>query len=726
MRSQVLQKTMIALYILVLAISIPAASTKVFEEESFSDFEKGEVKTTSLSSEGEIFPAPARQTDWESEDELLWRIVQGPGGIIYFSTGNEGKIYRRDAKGKTELWCDLEEVAAFSLAVDKNSVVYAGASPGGKIYRIPEKNISKVFCETGEEYVWDLVFNSEGDLFAATGNQGKLFKISASGEAELYYEATDKNLMDILFLDKVNDDSIYLASHDKGRIYRVYEKDKAFVLFDSGMDEIRAIVEGEEGYLYAALNTAKSLPPPPPKPPDKNEDNANTENGNKNKEAPKLALPMIMGERSSIIKIDIAGYVWPVLNMPESPIHSLLYDQDAQNVLASAGEKGKLYRIEDLNKYTLVFSTEEKYILSLLSSDQGFYFGTGQSAKLYSVDWKDRKEGEYISPVHNAETSVQWGRIRIQSDIPGGTSVKIQTRSGNTEEPDKTWSEWTKEEEIKNEQALISCPVARFYQYKLNLSGRDAKTYPLVKKVESYYAPPNRAPIIENLEVASPTKKKRPPKPPTKPKPGKNSKNNSQGSNPASAIDAKANSNPKKVKITWKVTDPEDDQLRYSLFFKGEKETVWKKIEDKLEKNTYEFSTDALPDGRYRIKLIASDIPTNPKNSAKESEHISDIFTVDNTPPKLVKKLSFDRVEKEAVVIHAVAEDDTSIISTAQYSLNAEEWLRVNPEDEIFDSRTESFSFLVNQLEEEEILVTIMVTDAEGNTVVCKLLITLD
>jgi len=232
-------------FVLATSFGALASSTKVFREKSFSDFAKGELKTTSLSSEGRLTPAPGVKEIWKGEDDLIWRIVCAPGrrdavaaGTIFFSTGNEGRIYRLPKKKKAEVFCDLSEVAAYALAVDAKGILYAGASPDGKIYRIAKKDEPTTFFETGQEYVWDLAFDKEGNLFAATGTEGKLFKISPKGKGEVYYQAPDKNLMDILLPQKIQDGSIYLASQNKGRIYRVYEKDRAFVLYDSGVDVV--------------------------------------------------------------------------------------------------------------------------------------------------------------------------------------------------------------------------------------------------------------------------------------------------------------------------------------------------------------------------------------------------------------------------------------------------------------------------------------------------------
>lgn len=711
-----------------IAISSFASTTKVFTEKNFSDFVRGEVKTSSLSSEGEISPAPAYESLWKGQDELVWKILVSGKDTLYFSTGNEGKIHVME-KDKVEVYCDLEELSVFAMAFDKNGVLYAGASPGGKIYRITEKNRAEVFFETGQKYIWDIVFDKNDNLFAATGIEGKLFKIDPKGIGEVFYQASDKNLMDILFLSNVPDESVYISTHDKGRIYRVHEKDKAFVLFDSGVDEIRAIVEGEPGYFYAALNSLKtpSTPPVPPKPSEsqKQQESDETEGGNGelNEKDIRLELPIVMGKKSSIVKLDISGYVWPFFSAPESPIHALIYDQESETLQAGIGDKGKLYSIEKPKKFTVVFSTEEKHILSFAKMGDLLYMGTSQTPNIYRINWKDRSKGEYISPVHDAKTPVKWGYIRMEGDLAEGTEVKITTRSGNTEEPDKTWSEWEKEKAFDKKQLMIGSPVARFFQYKLLMSGKDSKALPLIKKIDSYYIPPNQAPEIEKIEVRALGKSQAPPKMPVKDKDDEKSDEEGGKNDNSASIDAMAHSNQKKLKISWKVRDPEGDKLRFNLYFKGEGETIWKEIEEKLDKSFFLLTTEPFPDGRYQIKVVASDLPSNPQNTAIETEALSDPFVIDNSPPELIKELTFERINKQTVALQTAAQDKHSIISAAQYSINADEWFRVNPKDEIFDSQTESFSFVIRDMKEAEALVTFMVTDAEGNTLIEKILI---
>ena len=47
--------------------------------------------------------------------------------------------------------------------------------------------------------------------------------------------------------------------------------------------------------------------------------------------------------------------------------------------------------------------------------------------------------GTYTSSVRDAQTSAGWGRL----SWVGEGAIELQTRSGNTSNPDSTWSDWS-------------------------------------------------------------------------------------------------------------------------------------------------------------------------------------------------------------------------------------------------------------------------------------------
>jgi hypothetical protein len=60
--------------------------------------------------------------------------------------------------------------------------------------------------------------------------------------------------------------------------------------------------------------------------------------------------------------------------------------------------------------------------------------------------------------------------------------------------------------------------------------------------------------------------------------------------------------------------------------------------------------------------------------------------------------------------------DGSSVIVTIEYSLDADEWLQVFPEDQIFDALEESFRFTIEaETPRREHSVLVRAADEQGN-----------
>src|ERR1700686_2784272 len=112
----------------------------------------------------------------------------------------------------------------------------------------------------------------------------------------------------------------------------------------------------------------------------------------------------------------------------------------------------------------------------------------------------------------------------------------------------------------------------------------------------------------------------------------------------------------------------------------------------------------AIPDGAEHLKIVASDLPSNPPNSALKTERESERFEIDNTPPVIQKLegsaagMNADRSVGVAYDFQFAATDAASGIEKAQYSVDGGEWIMLAPVRGISDSKTESYSFTVRGL----------------------------
>ena len=85
----------------------------------------------------------------------------------------------------------------------------------------------------------------------------------------------------------------------------------------------------------------------------------------------------------------------------------------------------------------------------------------------------------------------------------------------------------------------------------------------------------------------------------------------------------------------WLANDDNGDSLRFQLEIRGENETAWKPLREDLRERYYSWDSTAFPDGKYRVRVTASDAPSNTPEKALTSSRESDRFLIDNMAPEI-------------------------------------------------------------------------------------------
>jgi hypothetical protein len=165
--------------------------------------------------------------------------------------------------------------------------------------------------------------------------------------------------------------------------------------------------------------------------------------------------------------------------------------------------------------------------------------------------------------------------------------------------------------------------------------------------------------------------------------------------------------------VLWTADDANDDQLEFAVYFRGENETTWKLLKDKLDTRFYSWDTTSMPDGAYYLKIVASDAPSNPTGEGLSSERESDRFVVDNTPPSIAQ-LTAESVSA-GVRVRFQASAPVSFIARAQYSLDAGDWTLVFPAGGLSDAPRENYDFQLQKISPGEHTVTVRVYDQFEN-----------
>jgi hypothetical protein len=742
-------------FFVVLAMLLPvgllqASTTASWEMTSFSDFIKGKFDGVSLGRDGRLSLAPKLDTLFTSEQPVIWSVATAPDGALYAATGHRGRIFRIEPNGTSKVIWTADRPEVFAITVDKAGVLYAATSPDGKIYRIENGKATEYF-DPKTKYIWSLAIAADGTLYAGTGDGGEVFRITGAGKGESYYSTGQGNVTDLMIDQRGR---LLAGTEPNGILYRITAKDKAFALYDSNLPEIRAVSPNSDGSVYAvalggsvakkvqgaqlsptgqsdttptvttsvtvtadAGGDIKPAPPTPPKPAETAASPAVTT-------TTAVTTDTTPVEKSAIYRINADNTVDTLWSSKEENVYDILTGPDGQ-LYFGTDASGRIYRLTPDRKLTLVAQTNESEATRLLQWRGSLLAATGNMGKIYKLG-ASAARGTYESPVFDAGSVAQWGKLRWQGE-KGAGDIALRTRSGNSLRPDATWSDWS---EPLRAGAQIPSPNARFLQYEAELSG----TGVTLENVIAAYLPQNNPPIVRSVTVLT-----------TATPASASSKAAAQSGSTASgattpysvtvtdtgdAAPVSSTGTPtqtlsraaqQQLMISWQADDPDGDKLVYELDFRGEGQRDWIVLKKDLHDTTYTIDGDALADGRYFFKVTASDREANAPASAKESDLVSSPVLIDNTPP-VIRIQSAKRAGAGADVSFD-AQDSASALRRAEYAFDAGSWTPVSPVDGIIDSPSEEFRLHIDAVPAGEHLLVIRVVDSGGNTGLAKVVL---
>jgi len=729
----------LALFLTMFATApLMAVSSGEFEVNTDKDFEKGEFVNVALQSDGKLKLGPVYNEIADLEEPYVWSLAASTSGDIFAGTGDEGKVYKIDKKGNKTIFFDTDDLEVLSLLVDKKDNLYIGTGPEGTLYKINKDGNLLWKKEVEATYIWNMAKDSKGNIFLGTGGDGgKIFKLSPRGEEiTLFVNLPEDN---ITALSVGDGDILYAGTNPSGQIYEISPQKTIKVLYDTDYEEIRSFAMDADGNLFASANSTKRriAPKPPMKAAPPKEGETGEEMGGKitdigPQQAQMLFEEMTGGQPPSklecaVYKLSPDGLVTKIWKRNGLQIYSLDLD-DRGSPIVGTGSKGLIFKLLENNRDVAIIKVEESEILSLLKRRGAFLFTTGNNGKIYEFKGKFSKSGAYISQVFDTKFPMsRFGVIQADLNTPRGTDIKISYRVGDTEEPGDFWSEWSKE--FDADSAFKVDDRARYIQFKATLLTNDTRKTPDLNSVNISYIQKNYPPRILGIVFDSEGKK------------SKNAKGASgagpefsypKGMESASKMasrdlpkferdNIKPSAKKLKRKIQWKVKDPNKDKLTYTLFFKGEEEENWKLFKEDLTSTSTFIDITSLPDGKYRVKLIASDKRSNGENLGYETEMISEPFLVDNTAPDLTLQKaeppkSLRNKGAKGYTIKVRIKDQMSTIREVRYSKNASEWHYLVPDDGLYDSKEESGTIVISFQERNEV-ITIMVkaADQAGN-----------
>jgi hypothetical protein len=711
--------------------SVLASGPLFWEVSKQEDIIKGDARGVSIADSGTILLAPAYTLVYDTKEAYIWSSTTDAAGNIYLGTGHDGKVFKVDAAGAGRLLYDAAELDVTALAADAKGNLYAATSPEGKIYKITGDGNATVFYDPPYKYIWSLYFdNATTTLYAGTGDKGVIYKIDANGKETAIADTNETNIVS-LTMDKSG--NLIAGTDPSGLVLRISPDGKTFALLDTTSQEIHNLSLAPDGSIYAlginqqgAAQKTTSV--------GASSTSALTsegvirlstdEDGNVSVQAAdtSAASGRSSGGKSSVYRILPDGGNETIWSSADAIGFSMKVGAGG-NVFVGTGSKGRIYAIAADRSQTLLIQSPEDQTSSLITVGETLYGASSNLGRLYRIGAQSVSEGTYLSTVRDTKFAGQWGVINWR----GTGNIQIQTRTGNTETPDLTWSDWSNPY-TKTDGDQITSPRARFIQWKATLkssgqsSGNPTRNNALNKpmnnsgtKLESVtlaYLPRNQAPDITQVNVLPPGVALQ--ELPT----GVDPSILSSGLDPQ-VFGLSSNIPPRRFfqkgarTLTWQVSDANNDDLTYKIYYRTLGDQDWHVLAENLTQNYYTIDGNRLPDATYLFKVIASDSPGNPDDLALKNESITDTIEIDNTPPE-IKAGALSTTGNSTEVTFEVA-DNTSRIVKGEYSIDGGTWRLIFPADGIADSAKESFKVKVALDKTSEHVIAFRCTDSSYN-----------
>jgi WD40 repeat protein len=733
------------------AISSSAAAqgTHLWQQSQMEEFEKGTPAGVSIESDGHLRQGPGITELLTTPSTFVWSLAADKIGHVFAGTGSPATVLHLGEKpgDKPFTLFESRDLSIQALRFGPDGSLYAATVPGGKVYKLnpdattkqDESNATVVFdaakvddASSGDRkpasslsgqslYIWDLTFDSAGRLYIATGNPGAVYRVdpAKSGAApELFFKSDEAHMRTLAWDTKGN---LIAGSDGSGLIYRIDKDGKGYVLFEAPRREITSIAIGANGTIYAACVGDKSRNPLPPLPVQGIASVSITVVQPQSLQAANASASVPEGtEIFALTEGQAPRSLWA---SKDAIVYALATGPDG--LLALSGNRGQIYRIQDDGCYADVAHLQAQQGLSLASGSSAgsLFVGTGNTGKVFELGAAETHE--YASDVLDAGAFARFGRVEIE---PGSSGYDILTRSGNVEQPVRGWSDWQ-----PLGDSSVASPPGRFLQWKALLHAGG-----VLGSVGVNYLPVNSAPVVDDLVVV----------PGARFNPQANLSQNQTinitfpTSNQSSGItyDAGTSQPLQAVKdrtavtVRWAAHDNDGDTLAYAIYMRSDGDTEWWPLKKKIKEQAYSFDATLIPDGGYRIKVVASDAISHSPGDALTGEKISDRFVIDTTPPAVTNLKAIGQQINCAglscpkpFLVSFDAEDTTSPIARAEYSLDAGPWQYIDPADKISDSRREHYEFPISLDVEAgkigEHLITVSAYDRYDNVGVAKTII---
>ncbi len=641
-----------------------AVGTRHFVIETGEDFEKGELEGVAVDSTGALLSGFDLGSIEVPDAQSVWASLEH-GGRLLLGTGNVGKLFEVKA-GKVREVAGINDAIAVTSLVQAFGKVVVGVLPGGKLYQLDGDKLTEFTSLAESEHIWDMAYDeSSKALFVATGPEGKLFRVTADGTAQVYYDAPQSHLVSVA----ARGGKVLAGSSGEARLYEISAPGRATVLRDFSSTEVRDIAISETGEVFAIANELSGGP---------REDKIDT----LKPAAPKR--PSAKGGKGVLFRFDRERRPEELYANKSEHFISLELDDEGRPVVGT-GSEGKVVRVEPNHNYAILADVEARQVVSLARPVKGGWVVANDPVVVHPIESVGGQTAVWTSEVLDAGLRASFGRISW--DAAG--KVELSTRSGNTEEPDETWTDWSAS--LSKGGQVTSTP-GRYLQVRAHLLGGEGAR---VLRIDVPFVTDNLRAVLTKVTAKSSA-----------------DTNGSSGiASSGGPISGKASS---KIKLSWDVDNPDEDDLRFRVSYRRKSDTTWFDAlspGEVLTSKSWDWETEDLPEGEYFVRVEASDEPSNSPSRVLKHQLTSDLVLVDNTAPQI----SGLAVRGRTLV--GKASDGIGPVRRLEVRIAGEpEWIPVDPKDGVFDQNSETFEIdLTSFIPPAGALLTVRAFDTAGN-----------
>jgi hypothetical protein len=449
-------------------------SIQLWRQENEADFKNGKTDSASIDSWGRIIPGfQVAEKSQIKQDMRIWSSTWCNGNF-YFSTSNKVYKWKGDQTPPAEV-ATFKGAALPSLVADSTGMLYVAEVPGSKVYAIdPNKPLNhnvRLAAKLPEPLVTSLAVDNKDNLYIGVTGSGKVYKMPPGKDSvpTSIFDSAQSDVVCMFFC--APEDKLYVGTAEKGAVYSIDASGAVQAEYQAPDHIVSGIAKDKNGDLFVATAAAGHL-----------------------------------------VKISKNGDIDTLAT--SDAFYTLFYDPNSDRVFSGDAE-GDITQaqVDPLSKQSYflpVSHTEQDAVVALSADNNGRLFaGTCNLAVAQIFEMKTAAKASYTSEVRDGQRTSKWSRLRVYggyneiNDVVAKT-IAVETRTGQTSQPDLSWSKWLEANPASNSYEIKS-PPGRYLQYRLVWKADQSQKGKAVAvgQVDVTYLPANTAPQFSKVSLKS-------------------------------------------------------------------------------------------------------------------------------------------------------------------------------------------------------------------------------